>query len=280
MSILSDIVKNTGKAIDKGVEDVLDEIERSPRVVEALAKRTGLLGRRGFAELDPSNLWRGPHKRGGGGAPKPIVPPEYSRSISDEWNEMLDLLMEGDASRCQAAGAKPWTITSTVVIGAGALAADTDLGTGSANPFSNTNSAFFTTAGVFPQPFLAYGIGGFISATQPAAATEVAAVLDSFYMSMRATTELARFSLTRDLGFDIGLQGNVAAAAATGAATVKASPYREWRQYFDPRTSYTWGARVPRAVTTVGAITYTQILHGVLFEGGALGREGRGSIRR
>lgn len=266
MSIVGDIIKKSGKAIDKATEDILDEIERSPKVVEKLGQKTGLLGKRGFRELDPSNLWSGGHRK-----TKPAMPPPYAKSVGPKMNDLLDDLLEGNMNACGAAGAKPWTITSTTIINAGALAADTDLGTTSTNPFSSTNSAFFTTAGVFPQPFLCYGIGGFITARQPAAALEVAAVLDSFYYSMRASTELARFSLTRDLGFDIGLQGNVVAAAATGAATIKASPYREWRQFFDPRTTYVWGARLPRAVTSVEAITITTILHGLLFEGGAVG---------
>ena len=111
-----------------------------------------------------------------------------------------------------------------MIIGAAALAADTDLGTTSANPFSSTNSAFFTTAGVFPQPFLCYGIAGMISAGIPTSQLEQTSVFDAMYMSMRATTELARFSLTRDLGFNIVKEQGLTAAAA--AATITPTPYR------------------------------------------------------
>lgn len=267
MSIIGDIVKNAGKTIDKATEDILDEIERSPKAIEKLGQKAGLLGKRGFGELSPGNLW-GAGNRGGG---KRVPPAEYA--VDDDVNEILDRFEStGECGTGALAKAKRWVVTSTIIIGAGALAADTDLGTTNTNPFSSTNSAFFTTAGVFPQPFLAYGISGTITATQPAAATEVASVLDAFYLSMRATTELARYSATRDLGYQVALQGNVAAAAATGAAMLNFKAYQSWRQAFDPRTTYVWGYRLPRGITSVGAITITQSLHGLLFEGGSVGR--------
>lgn len=268
MSMLSDVVGkalgNTGKTLDKATKDVLDEIARSPKNVEKIFKGAGLLGRGGLGEIFP-----GARTPPGGGLRK-VPPPEYQLD-DDKLSDMLDRLEFGDGD-CGNSRAKRWAVTSTIIIGAGALAADTDLGTTSTNPFSSTNSAFFTTAGVFPQPFLAYGISGTITATQPAAATEVTSVLDAFYVSMRASTELARYSATRDLGYQVALQGNVAAAAATGAAMLNFRPYQSWRQYFDPRTTYVWGYRLPRGITSVGAITITQTLHGLLFEGGSVGR--------
>lgn len=269
MSTLGKIIKKAGGTLDDAADAVLDEIERSPKnakkIISEIGRSAGLFGRRGVDEM-----W-GPARRAPGLTipTRPVVPPQYQ--IPAQFEDMLDALDEGDMAPCQSAGAKPWTITSTVLIAAAALAADTDLGA-TTNPFAAANSAFFTTAGVFPQPFLAHSIGGTITATQPAAATETPAALDSLYMSMRATTELARMGLTGDLGFQIALQGNVAAAAGTGAAIIEAPRYVPWRQYFDPKTTYVWGARLPRATTTVGAVAYTIRLRGFLFEGGSIGR--------
>lgn len=272
MSWISEGLRNAGKAIDKGTEDILDELERSPKFVESLAQKAGLLGRGGFSEMDPTRIWRNRGDRGRGRSPRrpQLPPPPTQYDPGPQYQDLLDALEEGDLSPCKAAGAKPWTITSTVVVAAGALAADTDIGA-TTNPFANANSAFFTTAGVFPQPFLSYGIGGMISGTQPIAATENPSRLDSIYVSMRASTELARYSTTRDLGYGISKEGFTGAAAGTGVNMISPLPYRSWRQFFDPRTTYVWGYRLPRAVTTVAAVEITLILHGLLFEGGARG---------
>jgi len=267
MSILSKIVRDAGHTIDKGLQDTLDEIARSPKFVEGLGRDLGLIGRGGIGELWGAGKSKGRGK--GGGRKPPFVPPPYSKTVDRDMIDLLDDLEDGDDMRCRVAGAKPWTISSTVIINAGALAADTDLGTTSANPFSSTNSSFFTTAGVFPQPFLCYGIAGSITATLTTDELARGNVIDAFYMSMRASTELARFSMTRDLGFMLNQQQGLTAAAAIH--NTDPSDYVPWRQFFDTRTTYVWGARLPRAVTSVGAVGYSLILKGVLYEGGSAG---------
>lgn len=261
MSILSKAIKDLGHTIDKGLEDTLDELERSPKLIEGLGRGVGLIGRGGLGEL-----WGAGSKKPPKRAP-PVVPPPYRKTVTPDFSNMLDLLELGDLSACEAGGAKPWTISSTIIINAGALAADTDLGTTSSNPFSSTNSAFFTTAGKFPEPFLCYGIGGSITATLATDELARGNTIDAFYMSMRASTELARFSMTRDLGFMLNQQQGLTAAAAIH--NTDPSDYVPWRQFFNTETTYVWGARLPRAVTSVGAVGYTLILKGLLFEGGA-----------
>ena len=51
-NFFQDIAKQTGRSL----EDVVDEIARTPKSFEKLGRAAGLLGKRGFAELDPSNL--------------------------------------------------------------------------------------------------------------------------------------------------------------------------------------------------------------------------------
>lgn len=254
MSLLSKTAEHLGHEISDETHKVLAAIERTPEYINKILSHAGL----GFM----GGGHHAPHIPNLIGHTRPIKPSVYGGSIPDA---LRTPIVDG----CAAGGAKPWTITSTVAIAAGALAADTDLGS-TTNPFASANSAFFSSTGVFPWPFVCYGIGGMIMGQLPASETEFASVMDSFYVSMRGATELARYSLTRDLGFGMVKEQGLSittSGAATAVNMIQPLPMKAWEQFFDPRSTYTWGFRLPKAVTSAAAMQITIILCGLLYEG-------------